>query len=183
MNVGANSKTEYGSYFAWGETSTKSSYGWSNLRYCLGPNNEYSKYVTDSKHGNVDDKKELDLSDDAAFANWGHLWCMPSRKQLSELHNKCEWVWTSMSGINGFNVIGMNGNSIFLPASGQKNDQYGNRGFNTEGYYWSRTLRTPYNYHSYCLMFYPDVININFEDRIVGCNVRAVLKTKPIMSN
>lgn len=72
MNVGANSPSDYGNYFGWGETSPKDSYNWSNLKHCLDTTgNKFSKYVTDKKFGNRDNKLELDLCDDAAYVNWG----------------------------------------------------------------------------------------------------------------
>ena len=68
-NVGASSPEDYGYYFAWGEVSPKfvydsDSYKWSKGSY-------YSKYCVNKSDGFVDNKKILDLSDDAAYVNWG----------------------------------------------------------------------------------------------------------------
>ena len=80
-NVGANSPEEYGDYFAWGETTTKSSYSWSTYKYCKGSSSTMTKYCTSSYYGTVDNKTELEPSDDAATANWGSEWQMPSLEQ------------------------------------------------------------------------------------------------------
>lgn len=101
-NVGASSPSDYGNYYAWGETKTKSSYTEGN-----------------SKTYNVD---MPDISGepkyDAATANWGEGWRMPTDEELEELIDKCDWQWTTQGGHNGYKVTGPNGNSIFLPAAG-----------------------------------------------------------------
>lgn len=71
MNVGASKPEDYGDYFAWGETTTKTTYNWSTYKYCNGSSSTLTKYNTDSSYGTVDNKTTLDLSDDAANANWG----------------------------------------------------------------------------------------------------------------
>ena len=154
MNVGASSPSDYGSYFAWGETSPKSSYDWSNLKYCLDTTGDkFSKYVTDSKYGTVDGKKVLDLSDDAAHVNWGSGWRMPSKAQQDELCKKCKWTWSSQGGHNGYKVVGPNGNSIFLPAAGFRSEgRLGDVG--TGGNYWSSSLLTDGSNYAYCLSFH-----------------------------
>ncbi|MBQ0020408.1 MAG: PEGA domain-containing protein [Bacteroidales bacterium] len=178
MNVGASSSSDYGNYYAWGETSTKSSYDWSNLRYWTtgdsGDNVKFSKYVTDSKYGNVDGKKELDLSDDAAYVNWGTGWRMPSKAQQDELREKCTWTWTSMGGHNGCKVVGPNGSSLFLPAAGGRNDSSSDS-FGASGDYWSRTLFTSYGHLAYILGFYSGDVGRSITSRYCGRSVRPVL--------
>lgn len=180
MNVGASSPSDYGSYFAWGETSSKSNYTWENLKYRISgdsyDNVKFSKYVTDSKYGNVDDKCELDLSDDAAYVNWGRGWRIPSKSQKDELLKKCKWTWTNMGGHNGYKVVGPNGNSIFLPAAGYR------RGGSLDyagsyGSYWSRSLYTSDGWGAYSLTF--DSSDVYWYDytRRYGRSVRPVLGT------
>ena len=70
-NVGADSPEDYGDYFAWGETEPKSTYYWSTYKWYRGDYDNLTKYCTSSSYGTVDNKKQLDLSDDAARANWG----------------------------------------------------------------------------------------------------------------
>ena len=122
-NVGANSPSDYGDYYAWGETSTKSDYSWSTYKWCNGSDNTLTKYNTNSDYGMVDNKTRLELSDDAARANWGGSWRMPTYEELYELINKdnCTWTWTTQDGKNGYRVTSRtNGNSIFLPAAGYR---------------------------------------------------------------
>ena len=102
MNVGANSPEEYGDYFAWGETTPKDYYDWSTYQWCMGSRSSFTKYCTDSSlgyNGFVDNKTELDPEDDAATANWGEMWRMPSDDQLYELKNVCIWQWTMRNGV------------------------------------------------------------------------------------
>ena len=131
-NVGASAPEEYGDYFAWGETEPKDNYDWSNYKWCNGSRYSLTKYCS-----SVDGKTELDPDDDAATVNWGSSWCMPTLEQLQELCDNCTWQWTSLNGVMGCLVIGPNGNSIFLPASGGYSSHAYWTGEN--GYYWSRT--------------------------------------------
>lgn len=139
-NVGANSPEEYGDYFAWGETSPKTTYSWNNYKYCKDDNGDkFSKYNTQSEYGSVDNKTTLDRSDDAAYQNWGSDWCMPTQAQFQELQYKCSWTWTTKNGINGYEVKGPNGNTIFLPAAGSRYVTDLN-GAGSGGLYWSSSL-------------------------------------------
>ena len=90
QNVGAVLPEGYGDYFAWGETTTKSYYG-DNYKWCNGSWDNFTKYNTSSKYGTVDNKTRLELEDDAARANWGGAWRMPTEKEWTELHDKCAW--------------------------------------------------------------------------------------------
>gem|GEM_PF-7083208 len=139
-NIGANNPWDYGDYFAWGETTTKSNYAWSTLKYCENyTGDKFSKYNTQSKYGSVDNKTTLERSDDAANANWGSDWCMPTLDQIKELNEKCKWVWTTDHGVNGYKVTGPNGNSLFLPAAGFRDGtDFSNVG--SDGDYWSSSL-------------------------------------------
>ena len=181
MNVGANSPEEYGDYFAWGETTPKDFYDWSTYQWCMGSRSSFIKYCTDSSlgyNGFVDNKTELDPEDDAATANWGEMWRMPSDDQLYELKDVCIWQWTMRNGVNGYLVTSNhNGASLFLPAAGfHWNGGLSNAG--TGGFYWSRTLYSgnsgtrPYN--AYSLYFYSYGKFFDFNYRSDGRSVRAV---------
>ncbi len=65
-NVGASSPSDYGNYYAWGETSTKGTYDWSTYKWCNGSYDSQTKYNTDSNYGSVDNRTRLSLFDDAA---------------------------------------------------------------------------------------------------------------------
>lgn len=127
-NVGATKPEEFGDYYAWGETNSKNSYTWGNYRFCSNvvSNDDVrlSKYNSDSKRGKVDNKTNLDLSDDVANVKWGGNWRMPTEREFRELINNCTWKWTTQNGVNGYLVTGKNGYtdcSIFLPAGGYRN--------------------------------------------------------------
>lgn len=158
FNVGATKPEEYGDFFAWGETepyyeagyaqvdrqahwkSGKSGYDWSTYKYCNGSVSTLTKYCTNSSYGTVDNKTVLDLGDDAAHVNWGGSWRMPTKAEQDELRDNCTWTWTTLNGVNGYKVVSkVNGNSIFLPASGSRYDIFYYR-FGSFGDYWSSSL-------------------------------------------
>ncbi len=152
INIGANAPEESGDYFAWGETEPKDYYDWETYKWCNGSKNTMTKYCTTSLDGTVDDKTTLDLEDDAAHANWGGTWRMPTHDEFTELRTKCSWEWTTRNGVNGQKVTGPNGNSIFLPAAGFRYDNSFNLAGST-GYYWSSSLRKFYNDSAYSVFF------------------------------
>ena len=120
-NVGASKPEEYGDYFAWGETEPKTTYSWSTYKYCKGTETTMTKYCTSSYYGTVDNKTELEPSDDAATVNWGPDWQMPSYEQCKELTNGSYTTTTitTLNGVEGRMITSKsNGNSIFLPATG-----------------------------------------------------------------
>ena len=139
MNVGASKPEDYGNYYAWAETEPKSSYTEANYKY---PSTSYSDGITiwkkyDTTPGG-DGKTKLDAEDDAATANLGGKWRMPTAKEFKELCDNCTWKWTTRNGVGGMQVTGPNGNSIFLPAGGwYSGSTLNNR--NTYGSYWTAT--------------------------------------------
>lgn len=146
VNVGANAPTDYGSYFAWGETATKSIYTWTNYKFRKSgdrwSNVTLTKYNCIDGHGVTDNKEELEPVDDAARANWGGSWRIPKVDEWKELLNYCTWQLTTKGGKKGYEVKSrVNGNSIFLPAAGYKAEKTVN--VNVEGEYWSATLSIP----------------------------------------
>ena len=177
-NIGANSPEGYGDYFAWGETRPKSVYDWSTYKYCKGSEETMTKYCTKSSFGTVDNKTVLEAIDDAATANWGNSWRMPTREDIIELNEKCKWTWTTRNGVKGYKVVGPNGNSIFLPAAG---DCGGSRKINTslKGQYWTASLFGGYPSRVEFMSFDLDSRGNNGVCvRYDGCSVRAVARYK-----
>ena len=172
-NLGASKPEEYGDYYAWGETTTKSNYDWSTYKYCNGYNDTMTKYCTSSSYGTVDNKTSLELSDDVARASWGGSWRMPTYEEISELNTKCTWTWTSLNGTDGYKVTGSNGNSIFLPAAGYRNggSLYDAGSY---GYYWSSSLFTPGACNSRILYFNSSNLKSDNYGRCFGLSVRPV---------
>ncbi len=135
-NVGASTPEEYGNYYAWGETDTKSEYNWENYKFRISGDSDsdvkLSKYVDGFP-------PLLEYSDDAARANWGGKWRMPMYREIDELRNYCTFTWTTQNGVNGCKVSGRNGRSIFLPAAGSRQDTVLWRDC-IQCYYWSAEL-------------------------------------------
>ena len=176
-NVGANNPEDYGDYFAWGETtSTKNTYDWSTYKYCNGSSSTLTKYNTSSSFGTVDNKTQLELSDDAARVNWGGSWRMPTDAEWIELMNNCTDTWTTQNGVNGYRVTSKtNGNSIFLPAAGFRFDSSRNDA-GGYGYYWSSSLYTDDPRQAWDVHFDFDsgVVSRDYFNRYYGRSVRPV---------
>ena len=135
-NVGANTMEEYGDCFAWGETLPKEVYDWDTYQYCDGGYNRLTKYCNDSDygyHGFIDNLTTLMPEDDAATANWGSEWCMPSMEQFEELYQNTTLTLTTQNGVNGTLFTAQNGNNLFLPLANSRYDFYE---------YWSSSLET-----------------------------------------
>ncbi len=151
-NVGASSPVEYGDYFAWGETKTKSNYDLSTYSQCRGSSSTMTKYCNNSSDGTVDNKTKLELTDDAARANWGSPWRMPTIEELTALNDKCTWTWTTISNVAGYKVTSTNGSILFFPAAGYRAEaSLCNAG--SDGYYWSSSLYTSDAYYARVLYF------------------------------
>ena len=140
-NLGATQPEEYGDYFAWGETEPKDSYTRDNY-----------KWRDNTKYNNSGGLTSIQLEDDAAHVNWGGEWRMPTKEEYSELIEKCTWTWTQHKGINGYQVTGPNGNSIFLPATGYigNGPSYPAGEY---GLYWTTELKSSSINSSYILIF------------------------------
>ena len=169
QNVGASSPSDYGDYFAWGETETKSRYDWDN---CFDCRDRYGIRWGIYKIGG---KTSISPTSghDTARENWGSTWRMPTDAENEELCNKCTWTWTSQGGHKGYKVTGPNGNSIFLPAAGWR-DGTGTSYVGEEGNYWSSTLFSSYSVQA-CLLYF-DSGSHNTGD--VGCSLG--LSVRPV---
>lgn len=132
-NVGATKPEEYGDYFAWGETSPKEVYDSKTYKYVkITVTDEFVRCEYEDL-GNISGTQY-----DAASVNWGGSWRMPTQAEQQELFDNCTWNWTTQNGVNGMEVTGPNGNSIFLPAAGHR---YGSSSehVGSDGDYWSST--------------------------------------------
>ena len=161
VNIGATLPADYGNYYAWGETETKDEYTEDNSV-------TYGDSSIEDFAGNT--------SYDAATANWGSSWRMPTEAECQELVEDCTWTWSTQNNsdgedINGYLVEGTNGNFIFLPAAGyclgSSPDYDGAR-----GYYWSSSPEASiYAYHLY---FYNGNHYVDYHQRYNGRLVRPV---------
>ena len=166
-NVGADNPWDLGDFFAWGETKPKTEFTWDTYKW-------YESGEGWKKYCSTDNKFFLDATDDAATANWGGSWRMPTDGEFLELINNCTWTTTIQNGMWGYNVRGANGNSIFLPKTTEKIAD------NVYGYfYWSSVLNKEVNDPPYA-----EANILDFEDkekvalfylwRYCGCMVRPV---------
>lgn len=155
-NVGASSPSDYGDYFAWGEISTKSTY-----------TDESSATYGKEGIGYISGNPSMD----AARANWGSTWRLPTKSELEELYSKCTWTGMEQGGHNGCRVTGPNGRSIFLPAAGERiGSSLYDQG--EEGRYWSSS---PHGSGSaYYLYFYSDGHYLDWYYPYPGRSVRPV---------
>ncbi len=171
FNVGATSPEDYGDYFAWGETEPKETYSWATYKW--GTSSNMTKYNT------TDGKTILDLDDDAAYVNWGGNWRMPSKEEVDELTQQCNWIWTTHNNVNGYKVTGPNGNSIFLPAAGYKGagPTYP---AGEDGLYWTNT--TEKQHYSYLIVLHDDAPPTQAGTRGTRCfgfTIRPVYDDRP----
>ena len=158
-NVGAEKPEEYGNYYAWGETKTKGNYSESNS----------TTYNDDSYNYDIGGN----VSSDAARANWGGSWRLPTQDEWQELIDGCEWEWTTLNGKSGYRVTSRkNGKSIFLRAAGCRTD--GNlRRAGTLGLYWSSTPSSATSF-AFSLRFDSNVHIVDDLRRRDGMSVRPV---------
>ena len=158
-NVGATKPEEYGGYYAWGETKTKSDYSEESYLYYAN-----SSYI--SIGSNISGTQY-----DVAHVKWGGNWRMPTYTEQTELSENCTSAWTTINGVTGMKFTSKkNGNSIFLPAAGgQRGSSVSDTG--TLGHYWSSTLRN--NARGYYLGFYSTDLDWDTY-RYDGFSVRAV---------
>lgn len=174
MNVGASKDSGFGSYFAWGETKPKNYYSWGTYTWSQGDSQFLLKYSV------ADRKTQLTTSDDAARANMGGGWRMPTVDEYEELMDpaKCEWEWTTKDSVNGYKVTGKKtGNSIFLPITGFRFYE-GVQFRATKGIYWTSTLYTGNPNKAWCLEFDFSNVEVSFgklsANRFSGRCIRAV---------
>lgn len=185
MNVGASENTAFGAYFAWGETAPKKKYDWYTYKYENGQGRglAFTKYCSNSGfgyNGFTDNKTELDFDDDAAYVNWGKDWRMPSRTQFEELVDS-KYTKTRRGTVNGVKGLLItsrsNGNSIFLPASGYRDDIWSEDALPIgigDLYYWSRTLDSGAPHGAWDLCFHSSSAGMNRIARFHGVSVRPV---------
>ena len=178
--VGASNPEDFGDYFAWGEIATKGTYEWSNYGLCNGGEDQVTKYCNNSSFGDngfTDNLTTLTASDDAAPANWGAGWRIPTREEISELKSNCTVTWTTQNEVNGYLFSGSNGNSIFIPAAGYRSsDNLYHDG--TNGNYWSSSLYTDEPSQVHILEFGSSNCILNFSNRNLGYPVRAVCQSR-----
>ncbi|MBR6320727.1 MAG: hypothetical protein IKR50_09885 [Prevotella sp.] len=204
MNVGATSPTDYGKFFAWGETtgytsntsdgrkfdwasykwmtSGQSSWNWVNKYQVADGNTNGCWYQANSftlEYDFVGDGLSVLLpEDDAARANWAGDWCMPTYEDFVELKNNTTQEWITFAGVSGMKFTSKaegNTNFVFFPAAGYR---YGASLYSqgTDGGYWLATVYPSYSDNARCLDFNSGGADTYVKSRCYGRSVRPVLK-------
>ena len=179
-NIGEHMPEKSGDYFAWGETTPKAKYDWSNYLWCNYTNDAWeclTKYNVQLELGAIDKQTSLNLSDDAAQQNWGGDWRIPTNQEMRELIWQCDWVLRK----NGYAVISrVNGNSIFLSAGGcMDGSSISMPG--EGGYYWSNGLNVDDPKTAHVLYFNTIYKQYKYDislSRSMGCFIRPVYPKK-----
>ena len=191
-NIGATSPEEFGDYFAWGateawyssqspltwKTGKETGYSWADAPYYTGngTSHSWSKYTGS-------DYTTLQTTDDAAIANWGSSWRMPTQSDFNELLNNTDCTWETNfnnSGIDGFKCANKTNPSvyIFLPGAGRYEDGT-LKASGEQCHYWASTYQTNETYkgnYMFC--------NNNFTAGLVTSYFRSLgMSIRPVRSN
>ena len=169
-NGGATNPWDYGDYYAWGETTTKTEYHFTNYFDTTDGGDTFIKY---NVSGGL---RTLSPEDDAARQCWGDTWRIPTDEEWTALRDATCYTWTWTDDYLGDgsnhkgrivtrNNVGGNdpcaGNSIFLPAAGRLAGPILYEA-GSGGYYWSSSLYTGRP---------SDALRVNFDSGNVGTNV------------
>lgn len=164
MNIGASSETDYGLYFAWGDTQGytaeqvgsgegKKYFGWADYKYGDGTDSPDATRM--AKYNETDGKTVLEAVDDAAVANWGGSWRMPTTAEFKALGAAVNTAWTQINNVYGMLCTDKTDDSktLFFPAVGH----CFNGSVKSVGDYgscWSSSLNASDRQNSYDLHFY-----------------------------
>ncbi len=170
QNVGANSMEDYGNYYMWGETISRTCCWWTyyslyrgDTSYYLDPDAFYTPYSNISA-----------TSYDVARKEMGGGWRMPTRAEISSLVNNCSFKEGSVNGTTGQIVTGPSGKSIFIPSAGFKKKyditRYSN--YNSINLWSSTTYGDDY---AYILAMQGKMPSIESERKYIGLSVRGVI--------
>ena len=186
MNIGANSITDTGLYFQWGDTSGytaaqvdegKKYFGWADYKYGNGTSSPGATGMT--KYNSTDGKTVLDASDDAARANWGGSWRMPTTAEYAALGAAVNSAWTTDyqgSGVSGLVLTDKTDSSkvLFFPAAGYCIDG-SVYSVGSYGDYWSSSVNSSNVRSAYLMNFSSSLVYWqNLNSRCYGFPVRAV---------
>ena len=166
-NVGATSPEQAGLYFAFGETTG----------YTAGQVTSGMRKFDEASYKASGISADLTLEQDAARANLGENWRMPTYDDWQELYKNCNDAWTD--DYNGTGVAGkvftskVNGNSVFFPAVGECYDSSVDD-VGSEGGYWSASWLS--SSYAWVLYFNSRGRYLNYYNRFYGHPVRGVCK-------
>ena len=189
-NIGAETETDYGVFFQWGETSgisgsllgkySDENYSWASYTHCNGSETTLTKYNNDNSYGTVDNKTTLVSIDDAATQIMGSDWRTPTKAELQELLNGTTNKWIddyNGTGVNGWKFTSKKDSSkyIFIPAAGYcVNGSVSDVGNCSD--VLSSSLHTLETGYVWGLYFDSEGCNMNNAQRCEGQSVRGVRK-------
>jgi len=185
-NVGAKTITDYGQYFSWGGVNGftadqvsgschSKAFSWAD--YELGSGSSASDIT---KYNSTDGKTVLESVDDAATANMGSGWRMPTEADFQALSAATTNAWTSIT-VDNVTVSGRMftdktdaSKTLFFPAAGYCHDGSVS-GVGSYGRYWSSSLSASDAVDGRYLSFYSGGCGMNYYDgRRRGNSVRGV---------
>lgn len=132
-NLGADSPTDYGSYYAWGETEPKDYFSWDNYHKYEPPREETDIDDEDllhpigligslSRRNRNNEPLRLIPANDAATVRLGAEWRMPTIQEYNELYANCDYDTVTVNGVLGLRytsrIAGYEDKSIFIPYGG-----------------------------------------------------------------
>ena len=163
MNIGASKPSDYGLYFQWGDTQGYTAeqvgsgegqkyFGWADYKHGNGTSSPGETGMT--KYNSTDGLTKLEAVDDAAVANWGGSWRMPTTDDFQTLGAVVNTAWTQVNNVYGMLCTDKTDSSktLFFPAAGycyNGSVKY----VGDYGYYWSSSLSTNSRRLAYFLFF------------------------------
>ena len=166
-NLGAFTETENGDYFMWGSTTPDNNHAcnWENTPFNYGSSSYDSTHFQSNKSELLDDNNNLKPEFDAAYKATKGMGRMPTLTEVSDLVNNTSKEWVDnykSSGVKGYKFTGRNGNSIFIPAAGYRQN-YLFTGRGDDGTVWTSSLYTSNFERALSLDFTSSGIVANFD--------------------
>ena len=166
-NLGAFAPEDFGGYYGWADPT-----GLETTTDVLDKSRNWVSHL----YGGSEPPSEISGTKlDLVHVRLGNGWRLPTLAELKEL-TACQRRWTKLNGVNGYEFTGKNGNKIFLPAGGARNDETV-RYAGTVGYYWTGTLGTDPSLHkqrAHRLYIGAEGLNHNPAIRYSGYSIRPV---------
>ena len=166
-NIGASSPEKAGNYFSWGEIAEKDEYTRETYAY------RYSHYGYTETMRIANDISGTEY--DAATVLKGGKYRMPTKEEMKELIKECKWEFYKINDIDGMKVTGKNGNSIFIPETGHKN----NLSLDNMSFYWTSTAHDYGNPYSLYISAFPSESKV---DLVTYIGAEYGLPIRPVMS-
>lgn len=177
-NLGANSETEYGDYYMWGSVTpdTNNTCNWSTAPFNNG-SSDYNEAYYASVSGDVYSNGVLAEKYDAVYQATNGVAHIPTNADFTELieNTTSEWVMDYQgSGVDGLLLTStINGNSIFIPASGSRMDSSVN-GQGMVAFLWSSSYLVGEQYVATVYYFMQDYSDSSASERCNGLSIRGI---------